>query len=208
MKADSENPLNTAPKHTDFLNQSTIMSHHNQDSSPPVPTPPSSHLRVDSFFKSQMFARNPPQPDPPHPNLHTPSWSSPVFTSVPAQEPSYPSMYPSTSSAHRPPIPSGSPVPPFHAPSPLLSGLRPNTSLRVPNTSMSRDHHTSESEDEESIESNQSGLAMIPPCTDYSRYSYWLKKNFPHLMTKPNMNFVENILEIRDFNTAMKFKMF
>ena len=49
---------------------------------------------------------------------------------------------------------------------------------------------------------------MIPPCTDYSRYSYWLKKNFPHLMTKPNMNFVENILEIKDINTAMKFKMF
>ena len=66
----------------------------------------------------------------------------------------------------------------------------------------------SEKEDEDSIESIHSDLAMIPPCTDYSRYSYWLKKNFPFLMTKPNMNFVENILEIKDYNTALKFKMF
>ena len=104
--------------------------------------------------------------------------------------------------------PPSSPVPSIHAPSPLFSGLRPNTTLRKPPASIFGEHHASDSEDEESIESNQSGLAMIPPCTDYSRYSYWLKKHFPHQMTKSNMNFVENILEIKDLSTALKFKAF
>ena len=58
------------------------------------------------------------------------------------------------------------------------------------------------------MESMPDSFAMIQPCTDYSRYSYWLKKNFSFLMTKPNMNFVENILEIKDYDTALKFKMF
>ena len=134
-------------------------------------------------------------------------------------------MYPSTLSVHWPPIPTSvpfptnspslsiyqppsSPVPSIHTPSPLFSGLRPNTTLRRPSAPIFGEHHASDSEDEESIESNQSGLAMIPPCTDYSRYSYWLKKHFPHQMTKSNMNFVENILEIKDLNTALKFKAF
>src|SRR5687767_6749308 len=110
MKADSETSLDTAPKHTDFLNQSTTMSQHNQDSSPPVPTPPSSHLRVSSSFINEMFGRRSSQPDqPPHPILHTPSWSSPVFTSVPAQNPSHHSVYPSILSVHWPPIPTSVP---------------------------------------------------------------------------------------------------
>ena len=96
----------------------------------------------------------------------------------------------------------------YYTSSSPTSGLRPNTSLKNPPVFQPVDQHLSENEDDNSIESNQSGLAMIPACTDYSRYSYWLKKNFPFLMTKPNMNFVENILEIKDLNAALKFKMF
>ena len=87
MKADSENPPDTAPKHTDFLNQSTIMSFYNQDSSPSVPTPPSSHLRVSSPIMQRLFSKEPAQSEQPQsPFLHTPVWTSP-FTSIPAQDP-------------------------------------------------------------------------------------------------------------------------
>src|SRR6476620_3371241 len=112
MKADSENPPDTAPKHTNFLNQGTTMSHHNQDSSPPVPTPTSSQMRVDSFFINEMLGRRSPQPNQSSPPiLQTPSWSNPVFASASAQVPSHHSMYPSTSSVHRPPIPISVPFP-------------------------------------------------------------------------------------------------
>ena len=136
------------------------------------------------------------------------SKKSPHSSMFPSIFPSMPSAFRATTPPQVPPSSYYASIPPIHPPSPLISGLRPNTTIKNPPAAQTKEYHTSDSEDDSSIESKHSESALIPPRTDYSRYSYWFKKNFSFLMTKPNMNFVENILEIKDYDTALKFKMF
>ena len=95
----------------------------------------------------------------PAPQLHTPIWNNtprPTPTHIPTPEDSGRASF---------------------------SGLRPNTVFkdRVPTP---EPNDVSVKDDDSSIESNYSGDPMIQPCTNYSRYSYWLKIHWQHLMTK------------------------
>ena len=95
--------------------------------------------------------------------------------------------------------PHHSPLPDFH-----VSGLSSAASnMRTP-TNTENDPFP-EDEDETTLGSDLSSKMVILPCTDFSRYSYWLKRYFPHLMHKPEINFIENILGIKSQHDVQKF---
>src|SRR6476659_6372098 len=51
-------------------------------------------------------------------------------------------------------------------------------------------------------------IIMIPPCKQFDKYSLWLKRNFPYLVHKKEINFIENIMVIKDVITLFKFFYF
>ena len=54
-------------------------------------------------------------------------------------------------------------------------------------------------------ETESTGAPMIYPCTNFENYHLWLKKYFPHLISKDESNLVENILKIKDMGVIFKF---
>lgn len=213
MKVGSDLSLDIALKHTEFPNQNNTMSHHNQcnsyhnqGNSPQkscfqVFTPPSFHLRVES--PCEYLSR-----------LTTEGWSP--FRSVLLRSMHVSDYTPSSSQklpqafmdspvqpVHQPAVISYAPISPNQGPSPAISGLRPNTTLRGPNAAFIDDPDT---EKDFSIKSNES-LTLIPPCKDFARHVYWLKKYLLFLMTKSTMNFDKNVLGIKSYNTALNIKL-
>lgn len=49
---------------------------------------------------------------------------------------------------------------------------------------------------------------MIVPCFSLARYSYWLKKHFPHLVHNEEINFVEQVLKINNKSSLNKYETF
>lgn len=61
-------------------------------------------------------------------------------------------------------------------------------------------------EDASTIRSMESMEEMlIKPCADFTKYHYWLKKNFPGEIHHKEFHFVEQVLKIQDRNDVLKF---
>lgn len=168
-----------------------------QDHSSYIPTPPTSHLKVSS--NQSQFDIFAPITTPT--NMH----SSLLVIQEPQNTPTNTPIWNNISSSFIP-------TPPQVSPQQSVTGLRPNTIFKgiftEPTPIKDAQTMSDEEEDDATIESNLSTDPKIEPCSDFSKYSYWLKKHFPSLMTKTNMNFIENVLEIKDYNTALKFHYF
>src|SRR5687768_141344 len=133
----------------------------NQNNYSDIPSPSSSQLLIsgDNFIQPHPSAFfTSPMSGNPFHIPHTPIWNMNKSTFIPT------------------PVPS---------PQPSVTGLRPNTSLKG---TRPVDTHGTAADDDSTIGSNLSSEPMIMPCNDFSRYSYWLKTHFPHLMHKNQMN--------------------
>ena len=54
-------------------------------------------------------------------------------------------------------------------------------------------------------DSETMSIIMIPPCKQFDKYSLWLKRNFPYLVHKKEVDFIDNICKIKDVVTLFKF---
>ena len=63
-------------------------------------------------------------------------------------------------------------------------------------------------DDATSIRSNVNRKAKIAPCTNFTRYSFWLKKHFPDHVHRQEINFLDNVLKIKSIYNLDKYYAF
>lgn len=82
------------------------------------------------------------------------------------------------------------------------ASLKPCSSLKPPPP---KTQGSEEKDDASTTKSTTSNLLMINPCLDYTRYSYWLKRQFSHQIHNAEIEFIDHVLKIRSRMDLRKY---